>query len=66
MLRAFEGAIAAVDCKGQNGFTRPGTYITELLASMKVNDDEALWALIRKMGEAEEIISDDGNEAGRK
>ena len=66
MLKALETAIANLQCSGPNGFTRPGTYMMELLGSMSVCNEEQLWALIRKLDEAAALISDDGLESGRR
>ena len=66
MLKALEGAIAAVDCSGSQGFTRGGIFMYELLSKMKVASQEDLWRLINKLDQATTLIADDATEKGRR
>ncbi len=66
MLKALEGAIAAVDCSGAQGFTRGGVFIYELLSKMKVSSQQDLWRLINKLDQAATLIADDATEKGRR
>lgn len=66
MLTALESAIAAIDCSGPNGFTRPGTHIMQLLEKMKICNQDDLWTLIRKMDEGVDLIGKENAEAGRR
>ena len=66
MLKALEAAIAAVDCSPQNGFTKPGLYMYELLAKMHVHTQEDLQKLILKLEEAAELVAEEAAESGRR
>ena len=66
MLKALEGAIAAVDCSGPAGFTQRGTYAFELLSSMKVSKEEDLRRLILKLDVAASLIVEDATDSGRR
>ena len=66
MLKALEGGIAAVDCSSNQGFTRGGIYMYELLSKMKVSSQEDLWRLINKLDQATTLIADDASEKGRR
>lgn len=66
MLKALESAIAAIDCAGHSGFTKPGLYMYELLASMRVHTQEDLQKLILKLDEAADLVADEALESGRR
>lgn len=66
MLKALEGAIAAVDCSGPQGFTRGGIFMLELLSKMKISSQEDLWRFINKLDQATTLIADDAADNGRR
>lgn len=66
MLKALESAIAAMECSGVNGLTRPGTYMLELLGSMQIKTEADLRRVIAKFEVASQIIMEDAADSGHR